>query len=55
MLPNQGATGVVEAPNGNIKTLLLRGRGYRNPNYPLLKAQRLATTKNQLVVFPKAA
>lgn len=34
-----------EAINGNIKSLLRRGRGYRDPNYLLLKAQRLAATK----------
>jgi transposase len=37
--------GVVEAVNGNIKALLRRGRGYRDMNYLLLKAQRLAATK----------
>jgi transposase len=47
--------GVVEAVNGNIKALLRRGRGYRNLNYLLLKAQRLAATKTQLVAFQKAA
>jgi transposase len=47
--------GVVEAVNGNIKALLRRGRGYRNLNYLLLKAQRLAATKTQLVAFHKAA
>ena len=31
--------GVVEAINGNIKTLLRRGRGYKNLGYLLLKAQ----------------
>src|SRR6266849_920062 len=31
--------GVVEAINGNIKTLLRRGRGYRNLRYLLLKAR----------------
>ncbi len=36
--------GVVEAINGNIKTLLRRGRGYKNLRYLLLKAQRLAAT-----------
>jgi transposase len=30
---------VVEAINGNIKTLLRRGRGYKNLRYLLLKAQ----------------
>jgi len=47
--------GVVEAINGNIKALLRRGRGYRNLNYLLLKAQRLAATKTQFLVFQKAA
>jgi len=36
--------GVIEAVNGNIKALLRRGRGYRDVNYLLLKAQRLAAT-----------
>jgi transposase len=31
--------GVVEAFNGNIKALLRRGRGYRDLDYLLLKAQ----------------
>lgn len=47
--------GVVEAVNGNIKTLLRRGRGYRNLRYLLLKAQRMAVTKTEFVVFKKAA
>lgn len=47
--------GVVEAVNGNIKTLLRRGRGYRNLNYLLLKAQRFAATKTQFLVLEKAA
>jgi transposase len=47
--------GVVEAVNGNIKALLRRGRGYRNLNYLLLKAQRLATTKTEYLVLQKAA
>jgi transposase len=47
--------GVVEAVNGNIKALLRRGRGYRNLEYLLLKAQRLAATRTQLVAFQKAA
>lgn len=46
--------GVVEAVNGNIKALLRRGRGYRDMNYLLLKAQRL-TTKTQFLVLQKAA
>lgn len=47
--------GVVEAVNGNIRTLLRRGRGYKNLRYLLLKAQRMAVTKTEFVVFQKAA
>ena len=47
--------GAVEAVNGNIKALLRRGRGYRDLNYLLLKAQRLAATKTEFVAFQKAA
>ena len=47
--------GVVEAINGNIKCLLRRGRGYRNLRYLLLKAQRMAATRTEFVVFKKAA
>jgi transposase len=47
--------GVVEAVNGNIKALLRRGRGYRDLNYLLLKAQRLEATKTQFIVLQKAA
>ena len=46
---------VVEAINGNIKALLRRGRGYRDMNYLLLKAQRLAFTKTEFIAFQKAA
>src|ERR1700730_14334803 len=47
--------GVIEAVNGNIKALLRRGRGYRDVNYLLLKAQRLAATKTEFLVLRKAA
>ena len=47
--------GVVEAVNGNIKSLLRRGRGYKNLRYLLLKAQRMAVLKTEFVVFRKAA
>ena len=47
--------GGVEAVCGNIKALLRRGRGYRNLNYLLLKAQRLAATRTEFVAFQKAA
>jgi transposase len=47
--------GVVEAVNGNIKALIRRGRGYRDLNYLLLKAQRLAATKTEFVAFRRAA
>lgn len=47
--------GVVESVNGNIKSLLRRGRGYKNLHYLLLKAQRMAATKTEFVAFRKAA
>ena len=47
--------GVVEAINSNIKTLLRRGRGYKNLGYLLLKAQRMAVTKTEFIVLQKAA
>ncbi len=47
--------GVVEAVNGNIKSLIRRGRGYKNLRYLLLKAQRIAATKTEFVAFQKAA
>jgi transposase len=47
--------GVVEAVNGNIKSLLRRGRGYKNLRYLLLKAQRIATLKTEFVAFRKVA
>ncbi|HEY6270559.1 MAG TPA: ISL3 family transposase [Terriglobales bacterium] len=47
--------GVVEAVNGNIKSLLRRGRGYKNLHYLLLKAQRMAVTRTEFVAFSKAA
>jgi transposase len=47
--------GVVEAVNGNIQSLLRRGRGYKNLRYLLLKAQRLAATRAEFVVLRKAA
>ena len=47
--------GVVEAVNGNIKSLLRRGRGYQNLRYLLLKAQRMAVTKTEFLVLQKAA
>ena len=49
------AMGVVEAINGNIRTLLRRGRGYKNLHYLLLKAQRMAATKTEFVTLRKAA
>src|ERR1051325_6906975 len=47
--------GVVEAINANIKSLLRRGRGYKNLRYLLLKAQRMAALKAEFVVMRKAA
>ena len=45
----------LEAVNGNIKSLLRRGRGYKNLHYLLLKAQCMTATKTEFVVFKKAA
>ncbi len=45
--------GMVEAINGNIKSLSRRGRGYRNLRYLLLKAQRMAATRTEFVAFRK--
>lgn len=47
--------GVVEAINGNIKSILRRGRGYKNFHYLLLKAQRMAATRTEFIVLQKAA
>ena len=47
--------GVAEAINGNIKTLLRRGRGYKNLTYLLLKTQRMAVTKREFIFLQKAA
>jgi len=41
------------ALNRNIKSLLRRGRDYKNLRYLLLKAQRMAATKTELVVSKK--
>ena len=49
------AMGVVEAINGNIKSLLRRGRGYKNLRYLLLKAQRMAVTRMEFVTLREAA
>ena len=46
--------GVVEAVNGNIKTLLRRGRGYKNLRYLLLKAQRMAAPRDRICGFPES-
>ena len=48
--------GVVEAINGNIKTLMRRrGRGYKNLDYLLWKAQRMAVKKTEFIVLQTAA
>ena len=41
--------------NGNIKTLLRRGRGYKNLRYLLLKAQRMAETRTEFMANKKVA
>jgi len=45
--------GVVEAINGNIRTLINRGRGYKNMRYLLLKARRMSVTNTEYVAFQK--
>jgi hypothetical protein len=45
----------VEAINGNIKSLLRRGRGHKNLRYLLIKAQRISATRTEFVAFTKAA
>ena len=47
--------GVVEAVNGNIKSLLRRGRGYTDLRYLLLKAQRMAALRTEFLIIRKAA
>jgi transposase len=47
--------GVVEAVNGNIKSLMRRGRGYTSLRYLLLKAQKMAAARTEFVAFTKAA
>ncbi len=47
--------GVVEAVNGNIKSVLRRGRGYKNLRYLLLKVQRMAVQKIEFAAFREAA
>ena len=47
--------GVVEATNGNIRSLINRGRGYKNLRYLLLKAQRMAATNTELLVLKLAS
>jgi hypothetical protein len=41
--------------NGNIKTLLRRGCGYKNLSYLLRKAQPMAVTMIEFIVLQKAA
>ena len=43
--------GVIESIDGDIQALLRRGRGYRDMNCLLLKAQRLAATRIEFLVL----
>jgi Transposase len=45
--------GVVEAINGNIETILRRGRGYKNLAYLLLKRSAWRSQKQNLSFFRK--
>jgi transposase len=49
------ALGVVEAINGNIKTLLRRGRGYKKLRYFATEGSTPAATKIEFVAFEKAS
>jgi hypothetical protein len=46
--------GVVQAINSNMKALFRRGRDHKNLGFLLLKAQRMAVTKTEFIVFQKA-
>ncbi|MGH9407121.1 MAG: hypothetical protein ACRD5K_19490 [Candidatus Acidiferrales bacterium] len=41
--------GPAEFINGNLRPPLRRGQGYKNLRYLLLKAQRMAATKTELI------
>ena len=47
--------GVVEAINANIKSVLRRGRGYKNLRYLLLKVRRMVVTNTEFIAVQKAA
>ena len=47
--------GVVEAINGNIKSIIRRGRRYRNLRYLLLKAQHMAASRTDFMQLQNAA
>jgi transposase len=47
--------GVVEALNANIKSVLRRGRGYKNLHYLLLKVRRMVVTNTEFIAIQKAA
>ena len=47
--------GVVEAINGNIKSIIRRGRGYRNLRYLLLKTQHMAASRTEFMELQNAA
>ena len=47
--------GVVEAIIGNIKSVIRRGRGYRNLRYLLLKAQNMAASRTESMELQNAA
>ena len=47
--------GVVEAINGNIKSIIRRARGYRNLRYLLLKAQHMAASRTESMELQNAS
>lgn len=46
---------LLSVTEGQNRSLIRRGRGYKNLRYLLLEAQRMAVTKTEFVVFQKAA
>ena len=55
LLPDEGTDGCGGSRQRQHQSSVRRGRGYRDMNYLLLKAQRLAATKTEFVAFQKAA
>jgi transposase len=55
LLPHESTLRSSGSHQRQHQTLFRRGPGYKNLGYPLLKAQRMAVTKTEFIVFQKAA